>query len=291
MRAILFLLHDPVRELYPDCYEECAMLAERARSAGLRLVNPPHALSRSIKSIQAGIWRKAGVPTPPHFPFRNRKELLTVIDEVEFPALLRPDRLHAQQQMRFCRNPDDVRSLPEQKIPLPGTLTPFVDTREGYRRNDPDSTWARYYHKKRAMVFGTRVLTNHVFFSDHPIVGLRNSTIAFSRSFNPLTRLRGRRALPPEHIALDYDYWVREKEHEETLVRAARALELEFLAIDYSTHADGTPILWEANPHFAIHMWPLALLPRRRRLKERHRRLHDGLISFLQDLLSSGRSA
>jgi len=145
---------DPLRERYPACYEECARLAVEAQSRGLRLVNPPDALSNSIKSLQSRIWRAAGVPTPPHFRYEDRDELNTLLGGVAFPAIVRSDLDHSQAGMRFCRSPDDVFRINEAELPRPGTITPFIDTRGGFRVTKPESTWAKYYHKKRAHVFG-----------------------------------------------------------------------------------------------------------------------------------------
>src|SRR5512146_2158218 len=39
--AVVFLLADPVRELYPACYAEASAIAAAATARGIRLVNPP----------------------------------------------------------------------------------------------------------------------------------------------------------------------------------------------------------------------------------------------------------
>lgn len=51
--AVVFLLADPLRERYPDCYEEARRIADEAQARGLPLVNAPDALSNTIKTVQA----------------------------------------------------------------------------------------------------------------------------------------------------------------------------------------------------------------------------------------------
>ena len=71
--------------------------------------------------------------------------------------------------------------------------------------------------------------------------------------------------------------------------RAARVLGLEYLAIDYATYADGTPVLWEANPYFAMPAWHQCILARKRRIKRRHWASYDALRAFMNGL--RGRKA
>ncbi len=284
VHAIVFLLGDPLRELFPDCHEEAERLAEMATTRGIRLINPPSALSNSIKSVQARRWRDAGIPCAEQFRFASRDELMALIDKVPFPALLRPDLHHAQASMFHCETAEDVHRLNAETIRYPGTLTPFVDCREGYRRVAPGTPWATHYHKKRILVFGDHVRTNHVFFSERPIVGLNSSTFGYYRSLNPVRRaILGHRYRT--HFDCDNAFWELGSEHEELMVRAVRTLGLDLGAIDYATRADGSPVLWELNPNFALHMWPFEILPRRRRLKERMPSFHDALIDFLEDVL------
>jgi len=62
-------------------------------------------------------------------------------------------------------------------------------------------------------------------------------------------------------------------------------LGIEFCAIDYSVHADGRIELWEANPHFSLHRWPIAILSRQRKLAQRMHRVHAVAAEFFRDLL------
>jgi hypothetical protein len=281
--AIVFILCDPLRELYPACYAEAEDLARRAQELHIRLVNPPSALSNSIKSRQAGLLAEAGVPTARHWPFASLAEFREILDHVPFPAFVRADLLHAQSQMFFCRTREEALGIPAGRIALPGCLAEFIDTREGFRQTAPDSPFAKYYHKKRAFVFGEHVVNNHIFFGAHPIVGSKSSTFGHYQSLNPIRRMIQNARCRP-HVELDYQFFRREPEQVEMLRRTARALDLEFVAVDYSSKADGSIVVWEANPHFSLYLWPFEILPRLRRIPERHRRFHDVIQSFFREL-------
>ncbi len=299
VRAVVFWLADPLRELYPDCYAEASEIAAAAAARGAHLVNPPDALSNSVKSVQARIWHTAGIPTPSHEPFRSRAELEAILDRHAYPLLIRADLLHTQQALHFCRTPEEARALPPAAIAYPGTVATYVDTRAGFRHGAPGTIWAALYHKKRAFVFGDAVRTNHVFFSERPIVSLHTSTYRSAwyggrvcRSLAPLLAPLVVRLHARERACLeaDYAYFAQPPPaaHVELLRRAAHALGQEFTAIDYSETADGGLVLWEANPHFALPPWRKAVLARARRLRERIASYHDSIAAFFARLLDPG---
>ena len=86
--AVVFLLADSLREHFPACFAEACSIAEEARAGGIRLVNPPEALSNTIKSTQSRIWREHGVPTPALERFETHAELVASLDRLVFPVLL-----------------------------------------------------------------------------------------------------------------------------------------------------------------------------------------------------------
>jgi hypothetical protein len=291
VRAIVFWLADPLREAYPACYAEASALERRARERGIACVNPPDALSNSIKSVQARLWQAAGIPTPASLPFASRAELEQKLDGIRFPVLLKGDRIHSQDSMRLCASMEELRALPDAELVLPGLAMEFVDTREGYERSDPESVWGRYYHKKRLIVFGDAIQTRHVFFSPSPIVG-RKSSILW-----PWRRRDGRRSEPDpgalgkwERLAIDadYAYFRGACEAPELMLRAVRALGFDFAGIDYSTCADGRVVLWEANPYQYIPGPDEYMLPVERRFEERYAALCGALADFFSRLLAGG---
>jgi hypothetical protein len=282
--AVLFLLQDPLRELYPECFRDAVTLADRARQRGARIINAPESLSNTIKSTQSRLWRQAGLPTPACIPFNSIEELHAVAATIAGPMILKSDTQHAQARMLLVNDLQQLRSIPRDRIALPGSLSPLIDTRCGFKELDPRSPYATHYHKKRAMVFGDRVRANHVFFATQPIVGSVSSTFGHYRSLNPIRRTIGN-ARCRRHIECDLAYHDEPCRDTETLVTAARVLGVEFCAIDYSTFAEGGIVLWEVNPYFALHQWPVGVLSRARKLRQRTPHIHETAAMFFHDLL------
>jgi hypothetical protein len=295
--AVVFLLADPVRELYPECYAEASAIAAAAGRHGIRLVNPPDALSNTINSVQARLWSEAGIPCAPCVRVESRDDLERVARSATYPVIVRGDLLHGQQATFVCRGPDEVRALPGEGLPYPGQVVDFIDSRATHRAAAPDGVFARYYHRCRTYVFGRRVVPGAIYFSEHPIVGSGTATWARyqGRSWflEPLVWLRpeDRRvvaadralaAAPPAHPALM-------QRAAGSGQRAAGALGLEFAALDHVLLADGGLVFWEANPHpyiASLRLTPVASL---RRIRSRTQRIYDAIGDFMGDLLTVPR--
>jgi len=266
--AVVFWLADPLRELYPACFAEAVELETEARRRGIRVIHPPAALSNPIKSVQAELWRAAGIPCAPAVAFRTPAELGALLATATYPVIVRPDWLHGQQAAVL--SPDPAAAVAAASRIGAGVVIPFIDTRAGYARTRPRSVWARYYHKKRAFVFGEDVRPNHVFFSEHPICGRHRSTFArydgglWRWSWTVYLRSSERAAL-----RADLAFWRGRGEFHALLRRAVRVLGLDFAAIDYAVSADGAPVLWEANPYFDLPDPEQGAMPRERRLHAR----------------------
>ena len=285
VRAILFVLQDPLQELHPECFQDASALAQRARDADVRMVNPPESLSNTIKSRQAKLWREAGIPTPECIGFSTVDQLREAAKSMDGPFVIKADRLHAQERTVVCQNFDELLRVADDRIPARGVVSPVVDTRRSWQDVSPGTPFATHFHKKRAMVFGDHVCNNHIFFAEQPIVGCVSSTFGHFRSMNPFTRIKNNRRYQ-SHFDCDFDYWCQEPEKPSLLSRAAKVLGVEFCAIDYSTHADGELVMWEANPFFSLHRWPFDVLGRKRRLPYRMPRVHDTAAMFFRDLMS-----
>lgn len=285
-RAVVFWLADPLRELYPACFEEARAIAAAARGAGARVVNAPEALSNTIKSVQSERWQTAGLPAALARAFRTSAELDHLLENATFPVIIRPDRLHAQRSTFYCASFDGARAVASTFELFPGVVLPFIDTREGFRDSQPGTIWARFFHKKRALVLGDQVVPNHVFFSTHPICGLKRSTFARymgrGRHWSRLARIR-----PTDRavLAVDNAFWREPPEHVEVLLGATRALALDIAAIDYSTTADGRVMLWEANPYFEMPKPEDGVMPRERHLGLRIDGFHRAIGRFLATLM------
>lgn len=275
--CVVFWLQDPLRERFPACFDDAFALEEEAKRRAIKMFNPPSSLSHSIKSVQAKMWLDAGLLTPPVTRIESYEKLMDLAQTFSYPLILRADQLHAQKAMKWVDQEKDLKGLNPVDLVFPIAASPFMDTRMGYE-TPPYST---HYHKKRALVMADQVRNNHVFFALDPIVGSKNSTFGHGRSFNPVRRMMGNRGIEA-FLKADFAFFEAWTSHREVLLRASEALQQNLVSIDYSTRADGQVVLWEANPHFALHMWPLNLLAAKRQIGKRTQSLHqtirDGLI-------------
>jgi hypothetical protein len=283
--AVVFLLADPLRERYPDCYEEAKRVADEAQARGLPVVNAPDALSNTIKTVQASRWQAAGVPCAACVPYRNRAEFEAAIARVPLPVIVRPDLLHAQQFTFQCRTREEAASLGEAQLRYPGVVVQFIDTRAGWDTRAPGSVWHRYYHRCRAYVFGDRVFPQAIYFSDGPIVSSETSTFHEYKGWgmlkSPLLRLR---PAVRQTVIEDVRYADGPPDAPALMSRAVRSLGLDFAAVDYARLGDGTLTLWEANPHPSMAVWRHMALPVARRLRRRWNVSYDGALDFLEGL-------
>ena len=285
--AVVFWLADPLRELYPDCFAEASHLTAEAQRRGIRVVNRPEALSNTIKSKQSEIWQAAGIPCAPVATFASPAELSARLATATYPVIVRPDLLHGQQSAFFCTTAGEAEARAAAAGMTSGALISFLDTRAGYARTHPGTIWERYYHKKRTFVFGSEVVQNHVYFSEHPICGLKRST--FFRYMDGRWRWAWTAYLRPTErtaLAIDYAFWRGPLEHAEVMRKAVRVLGLDFAAIDYSVTADGKPVLWEANPYFDLPDADQSAMPRERRLPMRIASYDRAIGRFLGRLLT-----
>jgi hypothetical protein len=310
--AVVFWLGDPLRERYPDCYVESARIRDAARAHGVRIINDPDALSNTIKSVQAHRWHAAGVPTPAHYPFATRNQLEDALGIATFPAILRADRLHALEGMHVCATPGDVLALPDETIRYPGAIAEFIDVRSGYETSNPGTVWSQLFHKKRQYVFGHVTRTSHLFFSPEPLVSSSTCTFRLApehvsrwqrgvaRLTKRLPQANARRwkailaknpasqrefDLLQDALREDLQYWEAGSEQTDVMTAAMTALGLDFAAIDYSSLADGSVVLWEANPHFNLPPARQRMLPKERRTLERLTSYGDAVAEFLGSLL------
>lgn len=286
--AVFFWLADPLREMYPACFAEASAIEAEAVARGLQLVNPPSSLSNSIKSVQARLWREAGIPTPRCVPFADRAGLEAAALEIGFPLLLKSDALHAQERMFFCESAAALRALPDASVPIPGVASEFVDTRVGWAEERPGTAWSRAYHKKRLIVFGDEVQARNVFFSEGPIVGLATSSIWRYRPRDGRPSrpgFFGLRRREREEVAIDLAYF-REAacDAPDVMLRAVRALGFGFAALDYSVFADGRVCVWEANPYHYVPGPRAYVLPEQRRFQERYDAFCGALGAFFERL-------
>jgi hypothetical protein len=203
-----------------------------------------------------------------------------------FPAILRSDTEHAQYGMHYCETPHDLTGIPAADVAYPGALAEFIDTRWPAEQA-PHPIWSTLFHKKRTFVLGPIQRTSHLFFAESPIVGSRRCTFGEAERLRrrPWRRWSASRGAKGRWLARsikdDIAYWEQGTEAEEVMTAAVRALGIDYAAIDYSTRADGTVVLWEANPFFVSVGPKRRNLVRRRRTPERLRSYREATAEFL----------
>lgn len=282
--VVVFWLSAPLKGRFPACYDAAVAIADAARSRGLPLVNAPEALSNALKSKQARLWREAGINTPHVDRFENYEELKQGIGRLAFPLFVRGDQNHTQRGARVIRTMQEFEALQPAAFPFPCAISPFVDVREGRGQSDAQAAFRKYFHKKRLIVANGLIRTKHVLFADNPIVSSRSSVFAkhrdwFGLGFHPFLSSMDRQC-----IRHDIAFWRKGEEHRKIMVRACAALGVELAAIDYSDLADGSPILWEANPLFHIPRLKEVMLPRQRLATERIESYLETIVEFLDRL-------
>jgi hypothetical protein len=288
VRAVVFWLADPLRELYPDDFAEAVEITEGARARGGTVVNPPECLSNSIKSVQARLWRQASVPCAECHPIADHGGLDTAIAAAGIPVIVRTDLHHAQENTHFCRSGAEVAEVPTDGRLYPAVAIPFIDVREEYRRERPGTVWAEMWHKKRSFVFGETVVPNHTLFSPVPIVGLKRATFhRYRNNWELLTPLAAFRRWDREALLADRAYGKGPPEQPDLLVKAVRALGLDYAAVDYCTRPDGSLILWEANPYFTMPVGNRGHMGWARGLRARNRRVYASMARYFERLLVS----
>ena len=246
--SVLFWLGDPLKQAYPDCFREARQLHDEAVSRNIRVVNPPEALSNSIKSVQAALWEEAGIPTPGVLRIENPEEFEACRDRLPVPAIFRSDEQHSQRKMRICHNREELSAIPTSDLPWPAAVSPLIDTREGYETKG-GSVWGKFHHKMRVLIMGDVIRTKHVFFSTRSIVSSKTCRWAdYPRHF-PMRLFVTPSPEDLECIQCDLRYWENPEPHAGVLKKAASTLGLDFAALDYSIRADGSPVIWEANPY------------------------------------------
>lgn len=284
--VVVFVLGDPLQTLYPQCFEEASDIHRRAAALGIRCLNPPAALNNTTKSRQAQLWRAAGIDCAHSQPLASEAEMRDFVRSCRWPQIVRFDHGHAQENAFVCRSRGQALQT-INRMRFPAVAIEFIDVRSAWREADPTDLRAVYFHKKRAFVFGNSIVNGYLHFSWSPMVS------SYTSSFFEATRRRGRWlgkvGIKPyklkETIKADCDFAAAFPESPRQLLEAARALELDFAAIDYASFPDGRCVLWEANPFFGLAHWLRAPLWQARGLKARHLRICAAAIDQIESAL------
>lgn len=212
-------LQDPVEEWTPWGYRQSLCIAAQCDERGIPIVNRVDRLSNSIKSIGAGLIRRAGVPTPRIFTIDNVARFREDLGGLELPLLIREDRGHGRSALLIERASDlDRAPLASFSHPI---AVEYVDVR------GTDGLFRKY----RCLIAGEIGVTRHLMIGSHWEV-------------RPKCRVRTDATREEELQYLNHP-----DANLDLLQRARRALGLELVAFDYSYDRHGRLVVWEANPY------------------------------------------
>lgn len=175
---------------------------------------------------------KAGIRTPRIYSFKTPQEFMRALPTLPYPLILRDDVGHAGQFV-FCRDEDELRAAPFETYYRP-VLSEFIDVRGEDGR----------YRKFRCVVAGNHVVSHHV----------QISQTWETRGNNRIKDAETRE----EEIA----YISNPDPFAEEMRLVAKALELDFLGIDYGIDKDGDLVVWEANQYPHLHFSKVDLIYR-----------------------------
>jgi hypothetical protein len=203
----------------PGFLEGCVELEERARDSGIPVIN-------SLAGCDMGhswclrLWREAGIECPDYQLISRWKDI-----HLNYPLILRTDSLHLGLNMQLAVDAKEAKSIMRRKIsPSLDMAIEFVDTM------CRDSC----YRKWRSHVIGDRVIPRQVQLSRSWKVNLDAAECC------------------PESAAENQTFIAGGEPEEELVAFAARALNAEIIALDYSKKPDGSYIFWEGNRNFDL---------------------------------------
>jgi glutathione synthase/RimK-type ligase-like ATP-grasp enzyme len=278
--VLVQLMPDPL-ERFPERHAWAADIERRAREHGAAVVNSVRVLARAtVKSEMLARWREAGIPCPRARRVSSKRELLAFMEEIGGAVIVKGDDGQCLNANGLLENLDEARRFDfaafQDKVEFENTnrsnrcledATPsravfaaeFVDT----RGNDG------LVRKARCIVMGDAVVRRHLYTSEKWVVRMPvwDGGEASKEAEN--------RFLAQASTAED-----------EVCRRATRALGLDVAGIDFSWDKNGKPVLWEANPHYAISRRNLR--PEEVANIQRH---HDALLNYYTSLLRDAAAA
>jgi hypothetical protein len=237
--AVLFLAQDPLGPLYPRVYAYALELERACDDAGVPLLGRPEPLSRTCKSRQLLLLRRAGLRAPRAVRIAHWRDALGG-ELVRFPLVLRYDCGHASEDEGFAgpfRSPQELLDarLPERdawpaRRGLAGLAA--VEFLEHERRDG-------LFRKYRVWAFGGEVVRGNF--------GLVRTWFGHSTLDEDKAVFMGEMV---EHLRSQAS-----DEERELALAAVRATGVDLAVIDYSFAPDGRPMVFDVNPYPSLIAW------------------------------------
>jgi hypothetical protein len=236
-RGIEWVLRNPVRQRFnkerfdavlcwpygyresPGFLQDCVELEERARDSGVPVVNSLAGCDL-CHSWCLRLWQAAGIQCANYQHISRWKDI-----HLDYPLILRTDNLHLGLNMQLAIDAKEAKRILRRKIIPPlDVAIEFVDT------IGDDS----YYRKWRSHVIGNTVIPRQVQLCRTWKVNLDAAECC------------------PESLAENQAFIAEGEPEAELVAFAARALNADVIALDYSKKPDGSYIFWEGNRNFDL---------------------------------------
>ena len=218
--ATLFIpwLQDPVHERAPTLYRKVEKVEMQYRQKGVPVVNPVKVLSNSIKSHALATLRQIGIRTANTLPLTGAMSFEEVADMLGLPFIVRNDLGHGGA-VQLVYQASDYDAVAWHKLTQPVAME-FVDTRglDGL------------YRKYRYVMVGETGMSRHLVITPQWMAHAAD------------------RLTDPQCLAEEIAFFKADNPYHDTFNAARKALQLDFVAFDYSFDAAGQLVIWEPNP-------------------------------------------
>lgn len=213
-------VQDPVRERDPELWRHLQQLEDDLNCRGTQIVQPSAVLSNSERVTMIKRLNGVGARVPATVPVSS--DFQQTLGGLSLPIIVRPCFGHGDgmQLLRTIADLDDwwlqVKSDPGQWVAIE-----FIDVR------DPDG----YYRKYRYLVIGRSGIARHLMLTE-------------GWEVRPEGKIRSAEAGEEELLFL-----AKPVAEAPIFHAAAKALQFDVAAFDYSYDTDGALVIWEANPY------------------------------------------
>jgi hypothetical protein len=203
----------------PNFLQSCVEFERRARDIGLPVINSLAGCDFQHTWFLR-LWKSGGIQCPAHQSIRSWKDI-----QLGYPVILRTDNVHLGLNMYLAADQDEAKWILARDITPPLDLAiEFIDTKgEG-----------GYYRKWRSHVIGDFVIPRQ---------------LQLSRTWK--VNLSGAQSCP-EATEEDRAFMSEGEPHAKLVVLAAKVLNADIIALDYSKKPDGSYVFWDANRNFDL---------------------------------------
>ena len=219
---------DPVEGWSQRTFDHANRLAEGCEAHGIPVINRVDRLANAGKVRGGELMAATGIRMPRMARITDADEFRDTRLGLDLPLIVREDWGHQKPMLR-ADSDADVRALPVENFKRPVAVE-FVDVRNS----------DGLYRKYRYVVAGDVGVPQTLQISKDWCVRGSPKQAAKSPELDE-ERVTFARSTEPNH---------------DNLVAACAALDLDFVAFDYSFTPDGSLIVWEANPFPFLHFVP-----------------------------------